>query len=186
MKIKKISFIAVLLAATMCVPCTVNAGHKIRIGLTTGYDLVNGLSGGQYLSEEAKIAAAFPVSDNTHPVNTEISIDGSYGTNFAGTKLSSVAFGFGIRVFLNTLENIRPYFTHEIMTRVLYLSSFRGAAKTFSVLLGLGVDIPLQADRDGSSIYFDVSYLFYDSGYFGVTGDKVKTPGITAGYSWGF
>ncbi len=174
-----------MFAVLFFIPVAATA-HILRFSSTTGYDLLNGLSNGQFLSEEAKIEAAFPVSDSKHVINTEISINGAYDTNFAATKLSSVGFGFGIRVFLNTLGNIRPYFTHEIMTRVLYLSGQSGAAKTFSVLLGLGVDIPLQADRDGSSIYFDVSYLFYDSGYFGVTGDKVKTPGLTAGYSWGF
>ena len=183
MKIKKF---VLLLLASLILPFTLSAAHKIRIGAATGYDLINGLSGGQNLSEELKIAVAHPISLTTHAMNVELSVNTSYSSNFAHIKLSSIAFGFGIRVFLNTLERIRPYFTHEVLTRIMYLSGQSGAAKTFSVLLGLGVDIPLQADSNGSSLYFDVSYLFYESGYFGFEGDKVKTLGLTAGYSYGF
>ena len=182
---KKNSFTITLLTL-LFLPLSLGAVHKVRIASATGYDLLNELSGGQYLSEEIKIAVAHPISDRNKPMNVELSVNTMYSTNFADTKLSSLAFGFGIRVFLNTLTVIRPYFTHEVLTRLLYLDGQSNMAKTYSILLGLGLDIPLDPEKDGSSIFFDVSYLFYESGYFGIPGDEVKTLGLTVGYSIGF
>lgn len=181
---KKTVIILLLLAVFMPLSAF---SHKVRFSMSGAYSPVNGLSGGSTFSWSPKISISYPVSPKNHIINTEISILTLYESHLAGLYFNSVAFGFGIRVFFNDLRVIRPYFNHEVLSRVIFAEGRSNAAKTYSILLGLGIDIPLQqSDDEVSSIFIDGSYVFYDTGYFDTAGEEVKTIMLTLGYSLAF
>ncbi len=182
---KRIFFLAALLLAFI-VNISASA-HKLRFSLAGGYSMVNGIAGAGTFSWSPKISFSFPVSPKTHFINTELSIVSLYETQLTGSTLNTVGFGFGIRVFYNDLKFIRPYFNHEILTRVVFAGGRPGSARTFSVLLGLGADVPIEvSENEVSSLFADASYVFYDTPYFGTEGEKVKSIQLTAGYSLAF
>jgi hypothetical protein len=111
--------------------------------------------------------------------------------------------GFGIRVFLNVWEKIRPYFTHDITSHLIWQQTREKYAATLGILLGLGVDFPLPGTagslqsqtssvttdttkdiREYSSLFIDVSYNMFNTAYFELYHEGVKFFSVSAGISW--
>ena len=181
--------IIIAACALMLLPVpAVFGGHKIRLSAAGAYFIENGLAGAGTYSITPKITIAYPVTPRERPFNMEIGILTIYEAQLSGAAVQSPGFGFGIRIFYNEWATVRPYFNHEIMTRIVYAAGTSGAAKTYSVLLGLGLDFPLEPGREGEkpSLFADISYLFYDTGYFETRGHEVKSLGLTLGYSFPF
>jgi hypothetical protein len=126
-------------------------------------------------------------------VNVELSIANWYNIfPYENDFLHTLRFGFGIRVFLNVFETIRPYFTHDISSCVLWASDRTDCAKTFGILLGLGIDIPLTGKKrdsgekgraESSSLFFDISYNTFSLAYFDPSGEKCSFISASCGYS---
>jgi hypothetical protein len=161
-----------------------HAGHKIRLSLSGGYSLVNDLAGSGAFSISPKLTLAYPITPEEKDFNIELGVAGMYEAQLTGNDLRAPGFGFNIRIFYNGWGPIRPYFNHEILTRIILMNGRNNSATSFSVLLGLGADFPLAQDRpkETPSIFADLSYVFYNVGYFNTAEDRVKTLFLTAGY----
>jgi hypothetical protein len=166
----------------------IRAEHKVRISLAGGYAFENTLAGRGTFSISPKVTIAYPISPKEKDFNAELGLLGIYETQITGSDLRVPGFGFGIRIFYNNWTFVRPYFNHEVLTRLIYINGRNNSARTFSVLLGLGADFPLDADRikESHSVFIDLSYVFYNSVYFDTAEDSVKTVFFTAGYSLPF
>lgn len=184
MKKTLLLFLAVLLLQAL----PVFAKHKIRLSAASGYFIENRLAGDGTVSLAAKLTVAYPVTPREKDINMEIGILSLYEAQLSGDAVQVPGFGFGIRIFYNGFGSVRPYFNHEVLTRIINAAGKNGSAKTYSILLGLGLDFPLEQGREKEvpSIFADLSYVFYDTGYFEIAGDKVKSINLTAGYSFPF
>lgn len=164
-----------------------SAAPKIRAGLSAGYGLIEELSKNTLFLISPCIAIVYPVSDKKNIMNTEISIVLSLNRVFSQPQFDSLSFGFGIRFFYNDFHIIRPYFTHEIKSQLTWIQERTGMGKTFHVLLGLGLDIPLRIEdpsMESSSVFFDVNYLFYDLGFFEADSLNFKSIFISTGINF--
>lgn len=158
---------------------------KARIAVSTAYSFRNEITSSR-IGIGSGIYLAYPVSDKSRLFNTEISVL-TYFKAFPKRLdyMNLLKFGFGIRIFFNKFKIIRPYFTHDITSQITWLKKEKGKAPTYSILLGLGIDIPFgrEKDKECNSIFFDVSYNFFRHFYFGTGNNKVNYLSITIGYS---
>jgi hypothetical protein len=100
--------------------------------------------------------------------------------------MQTLRFGFGVRVFLNVLETIRPYFTHDICSHLVWVSDRSNYASTFGILLGLGVDIPLGStipDQESSSLFLDISFNTFTLANFSDSPEETRFISVSFGYS---
>lgn len=137
----------------------------------------------------AGLALAYPVSEKSKFINVELAIANWYNVYpYAGNYAHTLRVGFGIRVFLNLFESIRPYFTHDICSHLVWVSDRTDYASALGVLLGLGIDIPLglsgEVNRETSSIFFDLSYNTFRLAQFSPETEEVKFLSATIGFSW--
>ena len=167
---------------------SLHAEHKVRVSLAGGYSLVNDLAGSGTFSFSPKVTIAYPITPKDRDFNAELGLVGLYEAQITGNDLRAPGFGFNLRIFYNNFGFIRPYFNHEILTRILFMNGKNNSATSFSVLLGLGADFPLAQDRpkETPSVFADISYVFYNVGYFNTAESRVKTLFLTAGYEMPF
>lgn len=204
---RRLSFIMLIL---LCITASAFAGErKVRIAATGGLVLQNDLLG-QFLlpgaggagagTGGAGLAIAYPVSEKSKVMNVELAIANWYNVYpYGGNRTHTLRLGFGIRVFLNVLKSIRPYFTHDICSHLVWVSDRTNHATTYGVLLGIGIDIPLGlsgegarektggqkiADSEKSSIFFDISYNTFRLAQFNPEPEEVKFLAASVGFSW--
>jgi hypothetical protein len=128
---------------------------------------------------------AYPVGHIDKAMSVEIGIANWYNIlPFDGRFVQTLRFGFSIRVFLNLLETVRPYFTHDICSHFVWVSNRSGYGSTFGILLGLGLDIPLNPGKESSSIFFDVSYNTFHISRFAEEKEGAEYISGTVGFSW--
>ena len=178
--------ITLTIACMVCAAVSYSAPHKIRTGIAFGYSFVNEITPGLSFLISPTAGLIYPVTDKKNAVNTEIGIVTSFHHHFSSPYIESLSFGFGIRIFYNQFQLFRPYFTHEVKTQLTWIESRPGNGKTYLILLGFGVDIPVFSDdleKESSSIYIDVNYLFYDLGFFEVPSTGFKAILVSAGLS---
>jgi hypothetical protein len=149
----------------------------------------------------AGLALAYPVSEKSRLMNIELAIANWYNIYpYRGNRTHTFRVGFGIRVFLNLLDSIRPYFTHDICSHLVWVSDRTDYASAYGVLLGLGIDIPLDLSGGGgsgdtgnlektgggetSSIFFDLSYNTFRLAQFSPEPEEVKFFAASFGFSW--
>ncbi len=164
-------------------------GHKVRVWASGGFDMVNEINGANSLFPAGGVALTYPVSDRDKLFSTELSVLTGYQFTPSDPWISALRFGFGIRVFFNAFQIIRPYFTHDIASQILWVKGYDGIAKTYTVLLGLGIDIPVfyeKLGKESSSLFMDVGYLFYDISFFAIQPKEVKSLVFSVGYSFFF
>jgi hypothetical protein len=147
------------------------------------------------------LALAYPVSEKSRLMNIELAIANWYNIYpYRGNRTHTFRVGFGIRVFLNLFDSIRPYFTHDICSHLVWVSDRTGYASAYGILLGLGIDIPLGLSGGGgrgdtpnrlkpggletSSIFFDLSYNTFRLAQFSPEPEEVKFIAATIGFSW--
>ncbi len=161
---------------------------KIRLITTAGGTLQNEVLGVNGFTGGGGLHLAYPVSPETNLLNVELAIANGYNAFPADDDfLHLLRFGFGIRVFLNIFNTIRPYFTHDIMSHLIWVKSREGYAPTYGILLGLGADVPLginAAKKPCSSIFFDVSYNRFYLAYFSEPKETVSFLSLSFGLSW--
>jgi hypothetical protein len=105
--------------------------------------------------------------------------------------MHTLRFGFGIRGFLNILKAIRPYFTHDICSHIIWVHDKPNYAATFGILLGLGIDVPIhdfESDKDGkqkesSSVFFDISFNTFSLAAFAHSHETARFLSLSVGYS---
>jgi hypothetical protein len=160
---------------------------KIRFAGTAGGVVQNDLLIAPGITGGAGVAIAYPVSAKDRPINVELGITNWYNIFPAENAIMhTLRFGFGVRVFLNAFESLRPYFTHDICSHAVWISDRTGYAATFGILLGLGLDIPLEkqrGDRETSSLFFDVSFNTFTLASFAGTPEEVRFFSASVGYS---
>lgn len=145
------------------------ASPAIRVGAIGGFDLENAISGSTGPLGGGSLTVSYPVSEPGEPVQTELGIVSSAIRGISTAPISQVAFGFSIRVILDSLEAIRPYFIHDITSRVLWMDEREGSAVTYGVKLGLGIGLPLSQTgdrRNGTELCLDAAYDFHKLTYF--------------------
>jgi len=162
---------------------------KIRFIGTAGVIVQNEIIDELGFSGGLGIHLAYPVSQKTNIINIELSIANWYNAfPFENDFIHLLRFGFGIRVFLNTLKFIRPYFTHNINSHIVWIKNREGYAPTFGILLGLGIDIPIKYSEDtkmeNSSIFFDITYNSFYISYFEIAEKSMKFIMFSCGFSW--
>ncbi|MDC7127252.1 MAG: hypothetical protein PQJ46_16945 [Spirochaetales bacterium] len=171
---------------------------KLRFSGTGGLSIQNELLGQELTSNAAVtggagFAIAYPVSSIEKLMNVELSISNWYNVfPYQERYAQSLRFGFGIRVFCNAFNTIRPYFTHDITSCVLWVSDRDNYASSYGILLGLGIDVPLPKKyiktsvkrTESSSIFFDISYNTFKVGDFTSDPEKISFISASAGFSW--
>lgn len=162
---------------------------KLRFIGTAGGAVQNEILNAKGFAGGGGLHIAYPVSPETKFMNVELAIANWY-TAFPGEDdfAHLLRFGFGIRVFLNLIGVVRPYFTHDITSHLVWVKSREGFAPTYGILLGLGLDVPLRKKEDkgvpSSSIFFDVSYNSFELAYFEEEKEPVKFLAFSCGFSW--
>ncbi len=140
----------------------------------------------------AGLAIAYPVGSIQRTMNVELAIANWYNIYpYQQQFMQTLRFGFGIRVFLNVFEAVRPYFTHDICSHFVWVSDRAGYASTFGILLGLGIDVPLQKPpeesgrkrRESSSLFFDVSFNTFSLARFEEE-ESTRFLSASVGFSW--
>jgi hypothetical protein len=164
-------------------------GAKIRFAGSAGGAFENELVGSPGFTGGGGLHLAYPVSSLERPVGVEISIANWYNAFPGDDSIHLFRLGFGIRVFLNLLRGVRPYFTHDICTHLLWQGSREGYAAAIGILLGLGLDVPLKPGSDGrkaesSSLFCDLSYNSFELAHFTEPRSSVKFVALTLGFSW--
>lgn len=194
----------------LCIAASVSAGErKLRFAATGGLVLQNDFLGQNLLpgTEDgggadsgggaaggtggAGLAIAYPVSEKSKFMNVELAIANWYNIYpYAGNYAHTLRVGFGIRVFLNVFQSIRPYFTHDICSHLVWVSDRTDYASAFGILLGLGIDIPLAGNggspagaRETSSIFLDLSYNTFRLAQFGPEPEEMKFLAASVGFS---
>ncbi|MDZ7795793.1 MAG: hypothetical protein U5N56_01565 [Candidatus Marinimicrobia bacterium] len=161
---------------------------KLRFSGNSGLAPENTLLSARSFSGGGALHLSYPVSPATGVINTELSIINDYRFfKNSDDRMHLIRFGFGIRVFLNTLKTIRPYFTHDITSQLIIADSYENYASAFGVLLGLGVDIPvnrLDVNAESSSVFVDISYNKTNVAYFQFADFTMKFMAVSFGYSW--
>ncbi len=157
--------------------------HKARFSLAAGHFLENPSAGNSTYSLAPKITIAYPVTPKTRDINMEFGVVNIYEAQISGNAFQAAGFGIGIRIHYNGFGFVRPYFNHEILTRLLFDPSKEGSAKTYSVLLGLGADFPFDPSRDkeSPSVFVDFAYVFYDTVFFNTEEENYKALCLTIG-----
>lgn len=164
-------------------------GAKIRLAGAAGWALENEVAGAPGVTAGAGLHVAYPVSSRQRPINVEIAVANWYNL-FAGEDLTQLfRLGFGIRVFLNTLGPVRPYFTHDICSHLVWQEGREGHAAALGILLGLGLDVPFGREaggrrRESSSWFCDLSYSTFELAHFAEPLEAVKFVALTCGVSW--
>jgi hypothetical protein len=169
------------------------ADRKLRFALSAGGVMQNDLLGQSGPADWGGTAGGgasivYPVSPKSKAVNIELGITNWYNLYpYDGKFAHSLRVGFGVRVLLNVFDKVRPYFTHDICSHLLWVSDRDHYASTLGILLGLGVDIPLgEASRESesSSLFFDVSYNTFTLAAFTPDPEEVRFLSATVGFSW--
>jgi len=177
---------ALVLAAT-----TGEAAEKrIRLAATAGGVTQNEILDRGGYTAGGGVHLAYPVSDPGKPLGLELSIANWYNAVPAEDRtLHLLRIGFGIRVFLNTRTVVRPYFTHDICSHLVWVSDRPGYATGTGILLGLGVDVPVRTTGaagvgGSSSIFADLSVSSFRLAYFGEHHQSARFLAASIGYSW--
>jgi len=143
-------------------------GHLLRLELVGGLDVQNNITeeGGV---TGASVALVYPVSAPEKEVQVQFGVVTSYIHDFAPINLDLLKFGFSLRILLDMIPGVRPYFIHDITSRVIWIENQPGFGSSFGVRLGLGAGFALgPRDKQGQvpEIMCDVSYDFYHLGNF--------------------
>jgi hypothetical protein len=160
---------------------------KIRLAGTAGGVLHNDLARAPGFTGGGGAAIAYPVSAKDGPVNVELAIANWY--NFFPSDadlMQTLRFGFGVRIFINVFKSLRPYFTHDICSHIVWVSDRSNYASTLGILLGLGVDVPLGStnpSQEASSLFFDVSYNTFSLANFSASPEEARFISASFGYS---
>jgi hypothetical protein len=191
----------VLIIASILFFCVCGEGYavdkKLRFAGSTGMVLQNDLLGQEISSGfggtgAAGFAIAYPVSEKDHIMNVELAIANWYNFfPYNDNCMHTLRFGFGIRVFLNILKSIRPYFTHDICSHIIWVHDKPEYAATFGILLGLGVDVPIKTSQQGSwkdqkessSVFFDISFNTFSVAVFDPSHETARFLSFSFGYS---
>lgn len=182
-------FAAILFLLSVFVVMAGADTKKIRFISTAGFAFQNDIIDSTGFTGGGGVHLAYPVSSRTKLFNVELAIANWY-TVFPSDNdmLALLRFGFGIRVFLNSFDLFRPYFTHDITTHIVWVDSREGHAPTHGVLLGLGVDFPFPKEGTSgistSSWFFDVSYSSFELVYFDAEKEAARYLLFSCGYSW--
>lgn len=164
-------------------------GRKIRFIASSGMTVQNSLLEKLGFSGGGALHLAYPVSSKTQLFNVELAIANWY-TAFPvkNDYLQLLRFGFGIRVFFNHFTRIRPYFTHDICSHIVWKKDREGFAPTFGILLGLGIDLPFidkeNPNQEVSSFFMDVSYNHFKLRYFELPQNSLRFLLFSCGFSW--
>lgn len=179
--------ICLLLFLALIVP-PVCGYHKIRLSLAGGYFFENPTAGNGTFSLAPKITIAYPVTPKIKDINMEFGVVNIYEAQITGNAMQAAGFGIGIRINYNVFGFVRPYFNHEILTRIINDPSKEGNARTYSILLGLGADFPFDPSREkeSPSVFADIAYVFYDTVYFDVLEENYKSLCLTIGTAFPF
>lgn len=193
MRIKICSLFVLLIAVTAIVPAF-SADKKIRFAATGGLVFHNEFLGqtpdASAGTAGAGVAFAYPLGTRDRFMNVELAIANWYNLfPFQGGFAHTLRVGFGIRVFLNLFPAVRPYFTHDITTGLVWVSGRSNYATAMSILLGLGVDISvgrsgLDDAEETSSFFVDVSLNQIKSSAFGALSEGTEFIAASVGYSW--
>ncbi|MGC8927052.1 MAG: hypothetical protein ACP5QK_03930 [Myxococcota bacterium] len=117
----------------------VEAEAGFRLTSSTGFSFKNDLS-----KETAEIFGMglhilYPVSKGDEVINTEIGAATWFNYYTLGTaEMQTLRFGLAIRVYFNLFEEIVPFFTHDILSQITYLSDRKKSAQASTIILGLG------------------------------------------------
>ncbi len=146
---------------------------KLRVYESTSYSIVNDIEGFEEkgLGLGGGIALAYALKPKTKTMSSELAIviDGSSFQSENKNDLSYFRTGWSFRMFFNGLQTVRPYFSHEISTLIIWMEDADGNAKSMLVTLALGLDIPVfyeDINEESSSIFFDVAYNSFALGFF--------------------
>ena len=193
MRLKLCSIFVFLFAVMVIIP-GFSADKKIRFAATGGLVFHNELLGQtpdiKAGTAGAGAAFAYPLGTRDRFMNVELAVANWYNLfPFQGDFLHTLRIGFGIRVFLNLFPAVRPYFTHDITTGLLWVSGRPNYATALSILLGLGVDIPvgrsgLDEAEETSSFFVDVSLNMVKASAFGALAESTEFIAASVGYSW--
>jgi len=104
---------------------------NLRLAGTIGYTPVNEAADGNGIITGGGVHLAYPVSDPGETVHTEFSINNWYSFLPGNEYMHCLRFGFGIRVFYNGFGVVLPYFTHDILTHILWIEGREGYAPTY-------------------------------------------------------
>ena len=178
----------VILLLTALAPVGLGAeGAKVRLAASAGGAVVNELAGTAGFAGGGGLHLAYPVSSRQRPLNVEIAVANWYNA-FSGAEVTHLfRIGFGIRVLLNTLGPVRPYFTHDICSHLVWQEGREGRAAALGILLGLDVPFgPGAGDRstDSSSWFCDLSYSTFELAHFAEPVEAIKFVALTCGVSW--
>ncbi|MFP4562329.1 MAG: hypothetical protein ACLFRY_03380 [Spirochaetia bacterium] len=190
----KICSLFVLLCAVIAIVPAFSADKKIRFAATGGLVLHNEFLGQTPASRAgtagAGVAFAYPVGTKDRFMNVELAVANWYNLfPYQGDFAHTLRIGFGIRVFLNLFPAVRPYFTHDITTGLVWVSGRQNYATALGVLLGLGVDIPINLSGAGeaeetSSFFVDVSLNLIKASAFTALAEGTEFISASVGYSW--
>lgn len=142
------------------------ANAKIRLASSAGFSLKNELD-----SEKAGVYGAgfhllYPISDMRKTINTELGAASWYNYyTLIEKEMQTIRFGLAIRVYFNISDTIIPFFTHDILSQITYLSDRKNYATTYSIILGLGAKVPYQ-DKIISALFSEFTYSKFRLMYF--------------------
>lgn len=138
---------------------------KVRLTYSNGFSLKNDFSNKTAVVYGAGFHLSYPISNNSK-INTEIGAASWYNYyTLTDIEMQTLRFGLAIRVYFNLFEKFLPYFTHDILSQITYLSKLEGSAETYSIILGLGAKI-LKINSIPSAFFAEVTYSRFSLGYF--------------------
>ncbi len=139
---------------------------KIRFTTSTGFSLKNDLSKNRSNVYGLGLHLLYPVSPKDHLINTELGAASWYNYyNLRDDDMQTLRFGLAVRVYFNLFDKIEPYFTHDILSQITYISELKGKANTYSIILGLGIRL-LQDNNILSALFTELTYSRFSLGYF--------------------
>jgi hypothetical protein len=161
---------------------------KIRFSSNAGYNLSNPILSYVTVNAGLGLQLTYLISPRSDLINTEFAIVNNYNLfNNKNNFMHLIRFGFGFRIFLNLFKIIRPYFTHDITSQIVITTRHKKYASGFGVLLGLGIDMPLQTSKvknPYSSVFMDLSYNASHFAYFRLGEAHIRFISFSLGYSW--
>ncbi len=144
--------------------CEANA--KVRLTSSAGFSLKNEFSSKTAGIYGGALHLLYPVSDTKKTINTEIGAASWYNYyTLTEKEMQTIRFGLAIRVYFNISDTVIPFFTHDILSQITYLSDRKNSATTYSIILGLGAKIPQKNDLI-SALFSELTYSRFRLAFF--------------------
>jgi hypothetical protein len=160
-----------------------NVSAELLFTGSTGFSIGNEINKNRATLIGGGLHLLYPISDKSKIINTELGVANWYNYYLLGDcEMQTIRFGLGIRVFLNSFQSIRPYFTHDILNQIVLISNREGTAHTLSINLGLGINIPHKG-RIIKSNHIDISYSRFNLGYFEIKNQGFSFMTINIGFT---